>query len=84
MNFKIKEKIIKTNQEKYGGNSPMQNLEIQNKSKNTLFKNYGVDNPNKSKELIEKRIKSFSLNMKNKYLEILKPYVKMCIHNKGL
>lgn len=55
----IKEKIIKTNQEKYGANSAMCLNEIKDKSKKTLLKNWGVDNPAKSVEILEKRIESF-------------------------
>lgn len=58
----IKNKIINTNQERYGSNSPMCSIETQNKSKETLLKNWGVDNPNKSPELIKKRIESFKLS----------------------
>ena len=55
----IKDKIIKTNQLKYGFNSAMCSKEIQEKSKNTLISNFGVDNPSKSDEILEKRITSF-------------------------
>ena len=65
----IKDKIIKTNQEKYGFNSPMQNHNIRNKSKQTLLKNYGVDNPQKSKEIQEKRIKNFDIKKWRKNFE---------------
>jgi len=74
MNKDVKEKMIKTNNEKYGHNSPLQNKEIKDKAIKTLVKNYGVDNPGKSEILVERRIQSFSRSMKNKYLEILKPY----------
>lgn len=55
----IKNKIIETNNQKYGGNSPMSNVFIKYKSKKTLMKNWGVDNPSKSKEFLNKRIESF-------------------------
>lgn len=64
----VKDKSSKTNQEKYGHNSAMCLIETQNKSKNTLLKNYGVSNPSGSKELLEKRIESFKLsNYKETY-----------------
>jgi len=64
----VKDKSSKTNQEKYGHNSAMCLIETQNKSKNTLLKNYGVSNPSESKELLEKRIESFKLsNYKETY-----------------
>lgn len=59
----IKEKIKKTNQERYGFNSSMCLEETQEKSKKTLFKNHGVDNPSKSKEILNKRVESFKLNI---------------------
>jgi hypothetical protein len=55
----IKDKIIKTNQKKYGANSAMCLKQTQHKSKSTLINNFGVDNPSKSKEILEKRIDSF-------------------------
>jgi hypothetical protein len=55
----IKEKIISTNKSVYGGNSPMSNKIVQEKSKKTLVENWGVDNPSKSDELLKKRIESF-------------------------
>ena len=57
----IKNKIIKTNNDRYGGNSPMSSKKTQEKSKQTLLKNYGVDNPNKAPEIIKKRVESFKL-----------------------
>jgi hypothetical protein len=64
----VKDKSSKTNQEKYGHNSAMCLIETQNKSKNTLLKNYGVSNPSESKELLEKRVESFKLsNYKETY-----------------
>lgn len=59
----VKEKIIKTNNIRYGGNSAMSSKKIQEKSKKTLLKNWGVDNANKSPEIIEKRVKSFKKNI---------------------
>ena len=88
----IKEKIIKTNKSKYGGNSPMSSNEVLKKSKETLIKNWGVSNPSKNKELLEKRIKSFK---NSNYLENFKktslekygvdhPWKKKEIHNKSI
>ena len=59
----VKDKSNMTNQERYGHNSAMCLKETQEKSKQTLIKNWGVDNPNKSSELILKRIKSFRNNI---------------------
>lgn len=58
----VKDKIKKTNNERYGGNSAMSSIDIQEKSKKTLIENWGVDNPNKSIELSRKRINSFKLS----------------------
>lgn len=55
----IKEKIRKTNQEKYGSNSPAGNAEVRKKQKETLMKNYGVENPSLSKEIQDKRKNTF-------------------------
>ena len=55
----IKDKIIQTNQNRYGHNSAMCLVEVQEKSKQTLFDNHGVYNPSKSKDLSDKRIESF-------------------------
>lgn len=90
----VKDKIIQTNQLKYGANSAMCSEEIRNKSKQTLMKNYGVDNPNKSKEIVEKRVDSFKLNI-DKYKESYKrtslrkygvehPWMKKEIHSKTI
>jgi hypothetical protein len=65
---KIKEKIIKTNNDRYGGNSPMSSIDIQEKSKTTLLKNWGVDNPNKNETINKKRSESFKENI-DSYLE---------------
>lgn len=88
----IKDKINKTNQERYGHNSPMCLLETQEKSKQTLLKNWGVDNPNKSKELSNKRIESFKLsNYKESYKKIslekygvTHPWMNKNIHKKTI
>ena len=58
----VKDKSMKTNQERYGHNSAMCLLETQEKSKKTLLKNYGVDNPSKSLPLIQRRVESFKLS----------------------
>ena len=55
----IKDKITNTNIIKYGGKSPMCNVNIQNKSKETLFKNYNILNPSHDPILLSKRIESF-------------------------
>jgi hypothetical protein len=58
----VKDKSMKTNQERYGHNSAMCLLETQDKSKKTLLKNYGVDNPGKSLEIVQRRVESFKLS----------------------
>lgn len=55
----IKDKIVKTNIERYGVSYCMQNKEIQNKSKQTCIEKYGVDNPSKSKEVTDKIKQTF-------------------------
>ena len=88
----VKDKSIKTNQIRYGQNSAMCLLETQEKSKDTLFKNYGVANPSESKEIISKRIESFK---KSNYKETYKktslekygvdhPWMDKSIHNKTI
>lgn len=74
----VKQKIIKTNNDIYGGNSPMNNKHIIEKSKKTLLKNHGIENPSKSKEIQEKRIKSFK---KSNYKE---SYKKTSIEKYGV
>jgi len=59
----IKDKAIKTNNQRYGHNSPMGNKDIMAKSKKTLLKNWGVDNPNKSSVILKRRIESFKKNI---------------------
>jgi hypothetical protein len=64
----IKEKIIRTNQERYGFNSAMCHKKTQEKSKNTLFFNFGVTNPSLSQDILKKRIESFkNSNFKENY-----------------
>lgn len=58
-----KEKIKRTNLEKYGYENPMQNEEVFTKAKNTCIKKYGVDNPFKNEEIKERWRK----NLQNKY-----------------
>lgn len=55
----VKDKSIKTNQMRYGHNSAMCLLETQEKSKMTLYKNWGITNPSESKDILFKRIQSF-------------------------
>lgn len=64
----IKKKIVKTNNERYGGNSPMSDINVLEKSRNTLLKNWGVDNPNKNETINKKRAESFKENIES-YLE---------------
>jgi len=65
----VKNKTIETNIERYGGRSPMCDKNIMIKSKETLMKNWGVDNPNKSQVLVDRRIESFK---KSNYKESFK------------
>jgi hypothetical protein len=88
----IKAKIIKTNQIKYGGNSPMCNIDIQLKYKETLLSNFGVDNPSKSSYLTSKRIKSFMLsdfketykNTSIRKYSVEHPWMNKEIYNKSI
>ena len=86
----VKDKSLITNQLRYGQNSAMCLLETQEKSKDTLFKNYGVTNPSESKEILSKRIQSFK---QSDYKETYKktslekygvdhPWMNKNIHNK--
>lgn len=59
----VKDKANKTNQEKYGHVSAMCLKETQEKSKKTMLKNWGVDNPGKSKEIILRRVDAFKENI---------------------
>ena len=74
----IKDKILETNNERYGGNSPMNDDLIKKKSSNTLLKNHGVLNPSNSKELLEKRVESF------KKSDWLKNYKSTCMDKWGV
>lgn len=47
-------KRLPTVQKKYGGNAPTCNSVVKQKVKQTLMKNYGVDNPMHSPELVQK------------------------------
>jgi hypothetical protein len=90
----VKEKIIKTNQERYGANSAMCNKDVQEKSKQTLMLNYGVDNPGKSDEILKNRIESFKENIdqyKNSYKKtsldrygVEHPWMNRDIHHKTI
>ena len=48
------EKKNKTNQEKYGGNSPASSKAVREKMTNTLNKKYGVEHPNQDPNILEK------------------------------
>ena len=88
----IKEKIINTNNKKYGGNSAMCSENVKSKSKLTLISNYGVDNPAKSKEILAKRIEKFKIsNYKQSYKEtslkkygVEHPWMNKDIHKKTI
>ena len=54
----IKEKMVETNIKKYGSVSPFGNKKVQQKSKQTLMNNYGVDHNFKIKEFREKLTKN--------------------------
>jgi hypothetical protein len=56
----VKQKIIETNQKRYGGNSPLCNKEIKDKCSETLYKNYGVSHPTES-AIIMNKIKASNL-----------------------
>lgn len=43
-NDAVKQKFLKTNNERYGGNSPSCNKEIKNKQTATTIKNWGYKN----------------------------------------
>ena len=65
---------LKTNIERWGGNSPMSSDIIKSKSKKTLLDNWGVTNPSKSVDILKKRVESFKKsnykeNYKNKSFE---------------
>lgn len=76
----VKNKALKTNQERYGGNSAMSSVVIQEKSKQTLLRNWGVDNPNKSPEIINRRVKSFKENI----YQYKKTYKKTSLERYGV
>ncbi|MDY0270444.1 DUF7487 domain-containing protein [Trichloromonas sp.] len=65
----IKNKIIKTNNYRYGYNCSLQNEKIKEKSKKTLMKNYGVDVPLKSSIIQKKRINNFDVKKWRKKFE---------------
>lgn len=88
----VKNKIIKTNNLKWGGNSPMSNETIREKSVKTLLDNWGVDNPSKSEFILNRRIESFKLsdfkeNFKKTCIEkwgVDNPWKVREIHQKGI
>jgi hypothetical protein len=53
-NYNNSEKRIKTNQELYGGTSPMSSKNVQEKYKSTCKENYGVEYPLQSNEILNK------------------------------
>jgi hypothetical protein len=88
----VKNKIIETNNKKYGANSAMCIESTKEKSRETLYNNYGVYNPSKSKEILEKRISNFKLSdYKKTYKEtslrkygVDHPWMDKNIHNKTI
>lgn len=56
----IKDKIVKTNIEKYGVSSPQQNADIREKTENTNLEKYGCTNPLYS-PVIKEKIKKINL-----------------------
>ncbi len=88
----VKKKIIETNNKKYGANSAMCIESTKEKSRETLYNNYGVYNPSKSKEILEKRISNFKLSdYKKTYKEtslskygVEHPWMDKNIHNKTI
>ena len=88
----VKEKAIKTNLERYGHNSAMCLLETQEKSKETLQKNYGVENPSQSSDILSRRIQSFKQSnyketYKNTSIEkygVEHPWKDKAIHKKTI
>ncbi len=59
----VKAKIIKTNNEIYGGNSPMCSEEIKTKSKTTSLINNGFEYPNQNPQIKKKGTEAFKLNV---------------------
>ena len=51
----VQKNISQTNLKTFGFKCPLQNSEVNRKSKLTLFKNWGVDNPMQSKEVYNKQ-----------------------------
>ncbi len=88
----VKNKIIETNNKKYGANSAMCIESTKEKSRETLYNNYGVYNPSKSKEILEKRISNFKLSdYKKTYKKtslskygVAHPWMDKNIHNKTI
>jgi hypothetical protein len=71
-----KTKIKETNNEKYGGNTPICSNEVKNKIKDTLLKNFGVDNIFKDTDYIKnKTIAKHNVNHISK-LESTKEKIK--------
>jgi hypothetical protein len=75
----------KTNLERYGVESPIQNKEIKEKIKKTNLERYGVENPSQNKDVKENKLKT----IKNKYcvnnvfqLETIKQKIKQTNLNK--
>ena len=58
-----RDKILKTNNDKYGGNSPCCNKDIIEKRKNNCLEKYGVESTNQLKEVRDK----YKNTMKQKY-----------------
>ena len=63
LNPEAKEKVAKTNLEKYGALCPLQNEIVKQKSLDTCIKNYGTTHPMKNNDFCQNQIRNFE----NKY-----------------
>lgn len=64
-----KEKIKKTNLEKYGCENPLQNNSIKEKVKQTCLEKYGVDNFSKTKDFCKKKERRNTLIMEKALIQ---------------
>lgn len=83
-----KEKVKRTNNEKYGGNSPTSSKEVMSKIKNTLRKNWGVDHISKTdhfkKKFKETNIERYGVEYPQQSSLIRQKSKETCLKNWGV
>lgn len=83
-----KEKIIKTNIERYGVSNPFQSEEIKEKIKHTNLKKYDAENPQQNKEIKEKTnntiFRKYGVKNISQSEQIKQKKINTCLKNYGV